>query len=115
MKADKPGSKDRVSHVLESITAIETFIQGHTKESFYMDQKTLSACLYQFTSIGEATHHIEKPVLKKYAYQWQKIKAFRNYILHEYFGIEMRLIWDTCIFILPELKKLMQQILDENY
>lgn len=79
------------------------------------DMKTISACLYQFSIIGEATFHIETEVLKKYTYPWHKVKAFRNFILHEYFGIEMNLIWYTSKSVLPDLKKLMQEILENDY
>jgi uncharacterized protein with HEPN domain len=115
MKPDKPTSKERVQHVIEAIEAIQTFIAGHTEESLMKDLKTISACLYQFSIIGEATFHVESEVLKKYSYPWHKVKAFRNIILHEYFGIEMNVIWHTAIKILPELKQLMQEILKQEY
>lgn len=115
MKPDKPSARERVEHVIEAIETIQFYSQGYTRDSFYGDKKTLDACLYQFTIIGEATFHLEKEILKKYTYPWQKVKAFRNNILHEYFGIELRLIWDTIIDLLPELKALMQHILENEY
>jgi uncharacterized protein with HEPN domain len=115
MKHDKPSARERIEHVIEAIEIIQSYSNGFTRESFYADKKTLDACLYQFTIIGEATYHLEKEILNKYTYPWQKVKAFRNNILHEYFGIELRLIWDTIISLLPELKILMQQILENEY
>ena len=115
MKPDKPTSRERVEHVIEAIETIQSFIGGHTEESLLKDIKTLSACLYQYTIIGEATGHIEASVLKKYSYPWHLVKAFRNNILHEYFGIERKLIWGTSKKILPELKSLMLEILKNEY
>ena len=115
MKPNKPTSQERVEHVIESIEAIQSFIKDHTEESLLKDLKTLSACLYQYIIIGEATVHIETSVLKKYSYPWHRVKAFRNNILHEYFGIETSLIWDTSKKILPELKSLMLEILKNEY
>jgi|WetSurMetagenome_2_1015567.scaffolds.fasta_scaffold351208_2 uncharacterized protein with HEPN domain len=115
MKLDKPTSRERVQHVIEAIESIQSYSSGFTRDTFYADKKTLDACLYQFTIIGEATFQLEKELLKKYTYPWQKVKAFRNNILHEYFGIELRLIWDTIVNLLPELKALMQQILDNEF
>ena len=61
MKKDKPTSRERVEHVLQSIELINNFIHPHTIETFLLDTKTLSACLYQYTIIGEATFHIDYP------------------------------------------------------
>lgn len=53
MKPDKPSSKERLEHALKAIDLIESFIRPHTLKSFLKDEKTISACLYQFTIIGE--------------------------------------------------------------
>jgi len=79
------------------------------------DEKTISACLYQFAIIGEATRHIDYEILEKHTYPWYKIKAFRNFILHEYHGIEMKVVWDAAINFLPDLKEVMERILREEF
>jgi uncharacterized protein with HEPN domain len=111
MKKDKPTSKERVEHILQAIEQINRFSEPHNLETFLQDDKTISACLYQFTIIGEAIRHIDYDLLEKYAYPWHKIKAFRNFILHEYHGIEMKAVWDTTTKFLPEVKEVMERIL----
>ena len=115
MKRDKPTSKERVEHVLKAIDFIQSFVKSHTLRSFLEDNRTISACLYQYTIIGEATFQIEYGILEKYEYPWHKVKSFRNMILHEYHGIEMRVVWDTTTEILPGLKELMQKILEIEF
>lgn len=46
MKKDKPTTKERVEHVVEAIELIDSFIHPHTLETFLLDPKTISACLY---------------------------------------------------------------------
>jgi uncharacterized protein with HEPN domain len=53
--------------------------------------------------------------LEKYPYPWFKIKAFRNFILHEYHGIKMNVVWETSTQLLPELKEVMEKILREEF
>jgi uncharacterized protein with HEPN domain len=43
------------------------------------------------------------------------VKAFRNFIVHEYQGIEMRQVWDTAQSILPGLKKVLREILEKEF
>jgi|SRR5687767_1314486 len=115
MKRNLPTSEDRVKHVIEAIENIEEFSGSHTYESFCSDNKTVSACLFQFSIIGEATFHVDSDILKKYTYPWHRVKSFRNFILHEYFGIDLKLVWDTMNEILPDLKTLMKQILKQEF
>ena len=115
MKKDKPTTKERVEHVLEAIELINSFIHPHSLETFLLDPKTISACLYQYTIIGEATMHIDYDILEKNPYPWFRIKSFRNYILHDYHGIHMDVVWETSSDLLPELKELMERILREEF
>ncbi len=115
MKKDKPTSKERVEHILQAIDQINSFSESHSLETFIVDDKTTSACLYQFAIIGEAILHVDYDILEKYNYPWFKIKAFRNFILHEYHGIEMKTVWDTMTKFLPGVKEIMEKILIEDF
>ncbi len=115
MKPDKPSNRERVEHAIKAIDTIQAFLKGHDLQSFLDDQRTISACLYQFTIVGEATFQIEYGILEKYEYPWHKIKSFRNFILHSYHAIEMKLVWDTSVTLLPELKSLLEKILVNEF
>lgn len=115
MRREYPGSKERVRHVIEAIENIQEFSRMHTYESFKSDGKTSSACLFQFSIIGEATRHIDGDILAKYQYPWHHVKSFRNFDMHEYFGIDLKVVWDTITDVLPELSELMNRILKEEY
>jgi len=112
---DKAGSKERIEHVLKAIHMIKTYTQNHTLDSFLKDNKTIDACLYQYTIVGEAIANIDYTILEKYDYPWYKVKSFRNFILHEYHSIEMRIIWNTTTEILPELEEMMIKILEKEF
>ena len=115
MKPDKPTSKERLEHALNAIKSIQSYTAGHTEESFLNDPKALDASMYQFTIIGEAIANVEEDILKKYPYPWYKVKSFRNFILHEYHAIELRVIWDTAMNMLPEFKILIENILKNEF
>ena len=115
MKPEKLTSKERVEHILNAITLIQKFIENQTLENFSIDHKTYSACLYQYTIIGEAVANIDNEILDKYPYPWFKVKSFRNFIVHEYQAVDERVVWDTTRIILPELEELMENILKNEF
>ena len=115
MKPDKPTSKERIEHVLEAILLIRNFIGNLDIEQFSSDHKTYSACLFQYTIIGEAIVHFDQDILGKYDYPWYKVKSFRNFILHEYHAIDARVVWDTTRYILPELEEVLITILENEF
>jgi|SRR6185437_960282 len=115
MKPDKPTSKERLEHVLKAIDRINTYTKGHTEKSFLNNDRDLNASMYQFTIIGEAIVNVEPEILAKYAYPWHKVRSFRNFILHEYHAIEMKVIWDTAIKMLPDFEILIGTILKNEF
>ena len=115
MKVETPTQRDRIHHVLESIQHIQDFTTGHSKASFIADYKSLSATLYQFAVIAEASSHVEPEILANYQYPWHKVKSFRNFILHEYHGVQKSVIWDTIQVELPKLKSVMEEILHKEF
>jgi uncharacterized protein with HEPN domain len=115
MKGSIITSKERIEHILESIETIEHFLESHSLESFVHHRLTTSACLHEFTIIGEATARIDPELLARHPYPWHRVKAFRNFIVHEYQGIEMRQVWDTAQNTLPGLKKILGEILEKEF
>jgi uncharacterized protein with HEPN domain len=101
MKNLAPSSKERIEHILQAINKIQQYTESHTLETFLKDPKTVEACLFNYTIIGEASLLIDKSILDKIDYP---LKAFRNFILHEYHAIKMDVIRDTTIVVIPELK-----------
>lgn len=75
----------------------------------------IDAVLYQFIIMGEAILFVDNDMLKKYPYPWHLVKGFRNYLAHEYFGINMKIIWDTVVNDLPKLKTVISEILEKEF
>jgi uncharacterized protein with HEPN domain len=115
MRDSKITSKERLEHILNAISDIESFVEQHSKKSFLNNSILIHATLFQFAVIGEAITHIDTDLLDKYPYPWYKARAFRNFILHEYHAIEFRIVWDSTQKDLPQLKEIVQQILKNEF
>ncbi len=94
-----------IEDILESINAIEEYTKDLTYEDFLNDRKTYSATIREYIIIGEAISKTMHLLEKEYPeFSWRMIKDFRNIIVHEYFGIDTRIVWDLTKLELDELK-----------
>lgn len=104
--SDKRNELLYVDDILDSIMAIESFVSGLSYEDFLYDRKTFSASIRELEVIGEAVNNISEETKRGYPeVLWQEIKSFRNKIVHEYFGIDARIVWDVVTNELPVLKQ----------
>ncbi|WP_028325390.1 HepT-like ribonuclease domain-containing protein [Desulfatirhabdium butyrativorans] len=103
-----------LNDIYDSIQAIESFIEGMTLEEFSKDRKSFSATIRELEVIGEAVTNIPDKIKQRYPHiLWQEIKSFRNKIVHEYFGIDIRMVWDVVKNELPLLKEQIFQVQTE--
>ncbi|MCF6309082.1 MAG: DUF86 domain-containing protein [Sulfurimonas sp.] len=104
-----------VNDILESIEAIESYLKDTDFEKFQIDRKTYSATIREFIVIGEAISKIIE-ILQEASpnYPWRMIKDFRNFIIHEYFGVNPKIVYDAATLELDELKKIIKLIKEER-
>ena len=105
---------ERLRHISGAIGMIISFCDGKNESDFIEDNMLNSSVLYQFIIIGEAIRYVNPELLEKYKYPWHLPKSFRNYIAHEYFGINLKQVYKTVITILPDFKLLIDRIIQEE-
>jgi len=87
-----------------AITTIFQFTEGCKFEDFEADLKTKQAVERNFEIIGEAASRIPAEYKELHPHiEWRIIKDFRNFIIHDYFGINHQILWDTIQFRLSDL------------
>jgi uncharacterized protein with HEPN domain len=100
--------RDRINleAILDSINKIDDFIQGITNsKAFYEDEKTFDSVLMNFVVIGESVAKLEKEFREMHPnVSWNKIKSFRNFIAHNYFGIDAEEVWQFDPLSSPQTK-----------
>lgn len=90
--------------ILDSADAIKSFIKDLTYDDFLKDRKTYSATIREYIVIGEAISSILTLLEEKIPdYPWRNIKDFRNFIVHEYFGVDAKIVWDLTIYELDQM------------
>ena len=103
---------DYVEDIVTAITDIEQFVEGMEFEEFSKDKKTVFAVVRAIEIIGEAARQIPESLKNKYTeVPWKEMAGIRNKIAHEYFGVDVEVIWDTVKRNIPELKPLIGHML----
>ena len=81
---------------------------------FKADDRTIDAVLRNLEVIGEAAGHIPPEVIdRSREIPWDKMRALRNIVAHEYFGVKLPIVWETIERRLPLLKADLKRLLDE--
>ncbi|MCC6684879.1 MAG: DUF86 domain-containing protein [Bacteroidia bacterium] len=105
------GDKARLLHILEAIQEIESYTEKADFKIFLSNSMMRFASIKQMEIIGEASNHISAETKSKFSdIEWGQIIGMRNIFVHEYFGIDPRLVWDIIKNDLPELKKKIELI-----
>lgn len=94
-----------LNDMLDSIDRIEQYTEGMSSESFANDQKTIDAVARNFQIIGEAASRLPDDFKEEHSgLEWHKIVGLRHRIVHEYFGIDIEIIWQILRKDLPALR-----------
>ena len=92
------------AEILDSGSAIIDYVEDLTYEGFRGDRKTYSAVIREFEIIGEAVGKLPDALKRSRPdIEWQDIKDFRNLLSHEYFGVDLEIVWKIIEDDLPLL------------
>jgi len=99
-------SKDKI--ILQRISCyivdVIQYAHGLTFEQFMLDKKTISACAFTVSQIGELAKDISLSTQEEYSYiPWKSIRGMRNKIVHDDENIDFAVLWGTITKSLPEL------------
>ena len=106
--------KDYLRDILDAVNDAESFVEGMSFEQFEKDRKTLNAVVRSLEIIGEAAKNIPLTLREKYdKLPWKKMTGMRDKVIHAYFGVNTKTLWNTVKNDLPPLKQLVPRMLKD--
>jgi len=101
--------------ILDSIEKIEMFIEGLSYDSFLNDVKTQFAVVRALEIIGEASNKIPADIKDKYPeIPWRVMIGMRHILIHDYFSVDIEVVWKTASIDIPPLKKKIIEIINTH-
>src|SRR3989338_9852783 len=95
-----------LDHIRDSIAVIEDAIKGKSFEEFVNSIVTQDCVVRSIEIIGEAANNLPEDFQKEHPeIAWRKIVGMRNILAHEYFGVDLKVVWDTAVNKIPVLKE----------
>lgn len=95
-----------IEHILDNINKIESFSKNMTKDELFKDVEKQYAIIRAIEIIGEAAKNISKDLTMKYSnIEWKEIIGTRDKIIHNYFGVDLDIVWNIIKINIPDLKQ----------
>jgi uncharacterized protein with HEPN domain len=102
----------RVRDILAAVDAVAAYTDGMTYEEFVADGRTRDAVVRNLMTMGESVRWIPDVVLSRHPdVPWRTLRGMRNVVVHEYFGIDDEILWQTVRGDLPQLAPLLEAVL----
>lgn len=102
--------KAYILHILDEIKNIKQFLLGIDFDMLINDTKTAKAIERSLEIIGEAAKNLSEEFKEKTKeIPWREVMGLRDKIIHHYFDVDYKTIWDIVQNDLPELEKILEK------
>jgi uncharacterized protein with HEPN domain len=101
----------RIRHILDASEDAILFLKDKSKDDFKNDKILIYALVKALEIIGEAANLISTEIQDKFPeIPWRDMIDMRNFLVHEYFGINEEIVWNTVKIELPKLLTAMKKV-----
>lgn len=93
------------------VTKILRYCDGYTYDRFSSDSKLVEACVFNLSQLGELCRNADDQYVAEHSeIPWKAMYGLRNRIVHDYEGVNLKLVWDIISEDLPLLEKILYEL-----
>lgn len=111
----KRADSERLRDIQEAIQRIEIYIGGMSYDDFLNDLKTQDAVIRNIEIIGEAVKGMSGAVRENLSsIPWRNIAGMRDRLIHDYFGVNLDIVWQVASEELPRLTLVLMESVESQ-
>ena len=100
-----------ITKMIGIIEKLHNYAGGHDYDSFVIDSMLVEACVFNLSQLGETANRIDDEYASAHPeIPWRQMSGLRNRIVHDYDGINLKLIWEIISGDLPELLEKLKKL-----
>lgn len=104
--------RDYLEDILKAIDESAEFTMGISFEAFTQDRKTANAVVRSLEVLGEAAKRILDHLRAKAPdIPWRYMTGMRDKLIHEYFGVDLSIVWMVIKNELPPLRSEIERLI----
>ncbi len=101
-----------LSHILDAFRQIAEYTEGMDYDRFRTTRIVQDAVIRQFEVVGEATKNLSSGFRGRHeTIPWKDLAGFRDKLIHQYFGVDLEIVWNTIRDDLPMLMDAVRKII----
>lgn len=107
-------NREFLADILEAVRRTRMYVEGMDYPQFLADLKTQDAVIRALEVIGEATKNLSPALREQHdSIPWKNMAGLRDKLIHDYFGVNLDIVWQIVIQELPPVAEQVEQILAE--